>query len=162
MLSFETRVRRRLTETSGLQACLLVRIASRGGETDAGAALHQILRAFPLPVITAAYGAISSAGVIAFCSGERRLVLEGTRVTLHAPQWTPDGSYSVAEMRRVLAIAESRLATAVRILTSATGVDGAVISRDLDIGRSFTGVEAVDAGLATALASTITFTPLDC
>ena len=138
---------------------VLVRIASRGGETDIGAAIFQMLTMMPAEIVTLALGSISSAATIVFCAGSLRLLANQTRVVFHAPRWNPEGSYTVEEQRNVLKVSERRFELAASILSTTTGRDIDMIASELATGRVFTAEEAVAVRLATAVVSRVEFEP---
>jgi ATP-dependent Clp protease protease subunit len=152
---------RRARPTRPGEPRVLIRIASRGGDTDIGAAMYQLLSAMPAEIVTLGYGSVSSAATIVFCAGRRRLLAPGTRVVYHAPQWHPEGSYTVEEQRNVLAVSERRFDFAAQVLAHARGVPVETAATDLAAGLMFSADDAVAAHLATAIASSVEFEPRD-
>ncbi len=159
MLQFDMQVRRACATSPADEAPrVLVRIASKGGETDVGAAIHQVLTTMPAEIVTLGYGSVSSAATIPFCAGRTRLLARGARVVYHAPRWNPEGSYTVEEQRNVLTVSERRFDFAAQILADARGVSVDAVAKDLAAGIIFSAEEAVAAHVATAVVSRVEFT----
>jgi ATP-dependent Clp protease, protease subunit len=66
---------------------LLISISSEGGNLAAGFTAYHFLRSLPVPVTTHNLGNVESIGVLLFLAGEKRLVVQHGRFTLHALHW---------------------------------------------------------------------------
>ena len=160
VLSFDAALRgRRANHGAEDPPRVLVRIASRGGETDTAAAIHEALTLMPAEIVTLGFGSVSSAAVIVFCAGKMRLLTAGTRVVYHAPRWNPEGSYTVEEQQRVLTVSERRFELAAQILSGTTGTSVQQMERDLAAGLVFSAEEAVAARIATTAVECLRFEP---
>lgn len=149
-VKFDRLLRSKISQR-GSSITALVRIASRGGDTDAGLSVYALLRAMPCRVVTIGLGVVESAAIVIFCAGKERVCTPNTRFTLHASRTTIARSMSIKSLEETTAVAKSRFEAELRAVTSVSRSGIARVRRDFEDGRVLDAGEAKKYGLVSEI-----------
>jgi ATP-dependent protease ClpP protease subunit len=79
-------------------SCLVVNIATMGGECSYGFTMYNFLLSLPIPVHTHNLGTVESMGNIVFLAGERRTACVHSKFLFHPFHWHVSGSVDHSRM----------------------------------------------------------------
>ncbi len=135
-------------------SCLLVKLATMGGECSYGFSMYNFLMSLPIPVHTHNLGTVESMGNIIFLAGAQRTACQHSKFLFHPFHWSLHGSVDHARMSEYAMSLDYDLYLYARIVDERTG--GA--AQPLDIPTLLTASprilnpeEAIAAGLIHSL-----------
>lgn len=123
-------------------------LATTGGSTDAGIAVHNFIKASGLQLVAVNMGVVASIGSVIFCAADRRLSMPQARFSFHPNVFNIQneslGVRQLEEKANQLRVEHDAIAA---IISASTGksIDDA---KDLILGhRSLSAIEARDFGI---------------
>ena len=144
-------------ETKDDDRPVTVVINSPGGEVRSGLAVYDVLRLMKAPVTTVCMGSASSMGSIIFLAGDKRIMMPHSELMIHDPSY---GNLNVDHMKphEIQERVDSLKKTGdelIRIIAQRTGRSEEEIRNKTREDSFFAAQEALEFGLATAVAQTL-------
>lgn len=136
---------------------ITVYINSPGGSVIDGLALYEVMRMIKSPVKTFCMGHAASMGAILFLAGDKRCILKRSEVMIHDPSYG-GGRYTGQkphEIQQQLDSLVKKRDILVEIIAERTGNTVKSVRRKTATDSYFTADEALEYGLATEIAETI-------
>lgn len=127
---------------------LAVDICSPGGMFDAGMAIYDIFRTWPLQVTTVVYGCADSAAAIIMQAGDLRVMSPKATVQIHNVIHQFAGTLDETAFGKAKRLYESSQSRLIAILAERTGREENQIRKWCDEDRIFTAEEAIKHGIA--------------
>lgn len=131
---------------------ITVFINSPGGEVTSGLALYDVLRMVSSPIRTVCIGVAASMGAILFLAGDRRCMLQHSKIMIHDPSIrmgdAPSKALTIQETLDSIMNTREILA---RIISDRTGKKLRTVYSKTKSDTYFDAEEALDFGLATEI-----------
>ncbi len=126
-----------------------------GGDADSGFGIYDAMKAISAPVHTVCAGMAASAAILIFLGGKKgkRFAMPNARFLIHQPSSMSRGTASDLEItaNEIVKLREAYN----RVISKETGVSEKKILADADRDFWLTAKEAVDYGLASAIADSL-------
>lgn len=101
-------------------SCVILNIATMGGECSYGFTMYNFLLTLPIPVHTHNLGTVESMGNVVFLAGERRTACSHSKFLFHPFHWHLNGSVDHARMAEYAMSLDYDLEMYVRIVAERT------------------------------------------
>jgi ATP-dependent protease ClpP protease subunit len=129
---------------------LTIVFSSEGGSTDQGLALHNFIRALPVPIHIHAVGHVGSTAVPVFLAGHKRTCTPFSRFFFHAYDWGFEGRQMSDRIAEALQRLDSDIKLSRQIVEKFTSIPGETLDtlyRRAPTPTIFTPAEAKDVGI---------------
>lgn len=136
---------------------IVMYINSPGGKTDCGLAVYDAMRMSKAPIRTVCIGTAASMGSILFLGGDKREMLPHSRIMIHDPSFG-GGGYAGKKPHEIQAEVDRLNETReklCKIIAERTGRTIDEIYEKTKTDSFFNADEAIEFGLATAIAKTL-------
>lgn len=126
-------------------------LSSRGGLTDSGFFLYNILKSLNAEITTHNTGSVESAGFVAFLAGKNRIASEVSRFLVHQPirKFPANTSYDARDLSEFAQLLESDQLNIKKVFQNSTTATSEEIDTWFKLSKIFTPAEAKSHGIIT-------------
>lgn len=142
-----------------VEAPILLRISSTGGDTDAALMGYSLLQALPNRILTYGIGVVQSSAIVLFAAGAQRHATPLTRFTIH-DILTTGTSLKLADIEEMAENVRHRTDGIVRSIANATHRPFGAVARDVEYAKVMSAQQARRYGLVTSVSAVPRFSPL--